>query len=183
MKRSAILWIGALAGALVLTAGAVRLAHFRRGAQQGSPAVLTVQPAAVPNGAPAFSAPDLQGQRVSLSGTRPNVILFMAPECSDCWLEEQNLKSLRAQFHAKARFFTVDINNAQNESQALAYVQKQFGGPWPHIVDAKGALMRAYGVTSLDTVFVVGPSPSHPILHRFVSPSLRTLQNALRQAT
>lgn len=182
MKRSAILWIGALAGTLILAVGAVRLGHFRNATQE-RPAVLTVKPALTPSGAPAFAATDLQGRRVSLSNTRPNVILFMAPECSDCWLEEQKLKTLSAQFGARARFFTVDINNAQNESQALAYVQKQFGGPWPHIVDAKGKLARAYRVTSLDTVFVVGPTPSHPILDRFVSPSLRILEIALRRAT
>ncbi len=146
------LWLGL--GAAAVVAAVIWFALPRPGS-----ALAAVHPtgqvgATVGDTAPILRVRDIQGQTVALAG-KPTVLYFMASWCSSCTYGESQLRQVQSRLGSRVNLVTVDVDPQQDTAAELAAFQKQWGGPWPHVLDTGQRLVAAFGVQSLDTTVIL----------------------------
>jgi thiol-disulfide isomerase/thioredoxin len=101
----------------------------------------------------AFTATDARTVTVPDSGpdAKPVVVFFMASWCASCIEEARAMTALENEYTDRGRFVAVEVTpNAP--PQEIAKFQAAAGNPaHPYLVDRRGDLTSAYGVTVLDT--------------------------------
>lgn len=108
--------------------------------------------------APDFALPDLEGRRVGLSDYRGKTVLlnFFAYWC-DTWKDElKRLKALKQQrpdLQFEILFVAVD---SRERSLAEPLLLKE-GVHFPVTIDFKSEVSAVYGITTVPTLFVIGP--------------------------
>jgi peroxiredoxin len=140
-SRRGLLWLAAFAAAVAAFAVLVALR------QGGAPALNRP--------APDFALPDLAGQTVTLAdlGGGDVVLRFGSVACTVCDPDWTTLGRWQQQAGAALRIAAVEVG------QPLAVVRMRLGGqalPVPVLVDAGGAVARAYGVPSLPAFAFIG---------------------------
>jgi len=103
--------------------------------------------------APPFSVADVDGQLTSRSEDRPTVLFFMAAWCASCASEERALAQLYRAFGDQVDIISIDIDERSDTPEDVRGFQRRFGGPWPHVLNAKLAL--AWRVKYLDTTLIL----------------------------
>ena len=105
---------------------------------------------------PDFSGLTADGQTVSLSSLRGNVLLFnfWASWCLECRPEMPMFERLHREFSAQG-LAIVGINAREGTSTIRAYA-KELGLTFPLIRDSSGKINSAYGVIGLPTTFLIG---------------------------
>jgi thiol-disulfide isomerase/thioredoxin len=103
--------------------------------------------------APALAGRDLEGQPVTLASFqgKPVLVHFWATWCSVCMTEVGTIDAL-AKDHP---MITVATDSGQAAEIRAGMAQR--GLTFPVVVDADGALARAWGVHAFPTSFFVGP--------------------------
>lgn len=108
--------------------------------------------------APDFALPDIEGRRISLSDYRGKVVLlnFFAYWC-DTWKEElKRLRALQDQ-HPELDFAILFVSVDSRERSAAEPLMRQQGIHFPVAVDFKAEVSKAYGITTVPTLFVLDP--------------------------
>ncbi len=144
-------WVAGTATAAVLVAG--WLGFRGHGAVRATGLVGT----AVGDTAPTFAVQDIQGQTVTLAEGRPTILYFVAAWCSSCAYGESQLRQVYDRYGHAVRMITVDVDPQQDTPQMVATFAKNYGGPWPAVLDQGQRLTRLYHVTSLDSSYLVNP--------------------------
>ncbi len=123
---------------------------------QASPNLPEGRPPAPGDLAPAFSLPDLHGQRVCLQQFRgrPTVLMFWACWC-DTWKDSlsrlKDLRRTRPHLGFEALFVAVD-----SRTRALAEpLLLREGMPFPVALDFRSEVSRRYRVTTVPTLFLL----------------------------
>lgn len=106
---------------------------------------------AVGDTAPAFHVPDIQGQLVGLSAGEPTLLYFVAAWCSSCAYGESQLRQVYDRYGRQVHLITVDVDPGQDTLQMVNTFVKDYGGPWPTVLDQHQELTRLYRVTALDS--------------------------------
>ena len=107
---------------------------------------------------PEFSGFTADGQRVSLAGLSPRVVLlnFWATWCLECRPEMPMFERLYREFSAQG-LAVVGINAREGTATIREYA-KELGLTFPLISDPTGKINSAYGVIGLPTTFLIGRS-------------------------
>ena len=105
--------------------------------------------------APGFHLVDLEGQAVALSdyAGRPVVVNFWASWCIPCQQEFPMYRQARTAYAAQG-LEVLGIIYQDSADSAGKFMAKE-GATWPALIDADGAVARAYRVTAIPTTFFV----------------------------
>ena len=105
--------------------------------------------------APVFRLVDLQGQTVTLAdyAGRPVVINFWASWCIPCQQEFPMYRQARDTYDAQG-LEVLGIIYEDSADSAGKFMAKE-GATWPALIDADGAVAKAYRVTAIPTTFFV----------------------------
>jgi len=131
--------------------------------------------------APAFSVEDVDGQLTSRSEDRPTILFFMAAWCASCASEERALAQLYRAYGDQVDIISIDIDERSDTPEDVRGFQQRFGGPWPHVLNAKLAL--EWRVKYLDTTLILNKDGiiSYRDEHATNYATLeREIQNAMR---
>jgi len=119
-------------------------------------------PRLLPGGAaaPQISTTAASGDHVALFGpagapARPVVLEFFETTCAVCQQEVTPMCQARTQ-HPGADFYGVDA--AREDASAVNNFRRTQGGGctgWPLLLDPQSAILRAYSVTVVPTVYVI----------------------------
>jgi cytochrome c biogenesis protein CcmG, thiol:disulfide interchange protein DsbE len=123
---------------------------------------LTLNPRHIPSvleGTPAapFAGEELfSGEPVALEALRGKVVLvnFWASWCTECAREHKNLLRLHDRYRSHPEFAMVGIVHQDEAEQARDFLRR-FGGGYPNIVDASGAIAIDYGVYGVPETFLI----------------------------
>jgi cytochrome oxidase Cu insertion factor (SCO1/SenC/PrrC family) len=111
---------------------------------------------AIGDTAPVLRVHDIQGQTVGLGG-KPTVLYFMASWCSSCTYGESQLRQAQSRLGSRVNLVSIDVDPVHDTPAALAAFERQYGGEWPHVLDAGQRLVSAFGIRSLDTTLILNP--------------------------
>lgn len=105
---------------------------------------------------PEFSLRTLEGETVSLTALRGQVVLlnFWATWCLECRQELPALETLHRRFGPRG-LAVVGINTRESPIDVRSYVRDR-GLTFPLLLDSGGTVTRGYGVIGLPTTFLVG---------------------------
>jgi peroxiredoxin len=137
-----------LGGALV---GAAYLGSARDAARSAeAPAFDVVRPK-TPDAAPAFALEDLAGRRVSLADFRGRAVFlnFWATWCAPCREEFPAMVTLSRELGEQG--LAVVAVNFQEDREAVRAFAREFGVPFPVLLDPSGGVAERYGVRALPT--------------------------------
>ena len=110
--------------------------------------------------APDFTLTQSTGGTFTLSSYRGSVVLveFMDVDCEFCQQEAPTLASVYST-HASlgVRFVSVDIDflAASDTADRINAFKQQYGTDWVYVLDSSKSAMRAYGVDSTPTTFIL----------------------------
>ena len=110
--------------------------------------------------APDFTLTQSTGGTFTLSSYRGSVVLveFMDVDCGFCQQEAPTLASVYST-HASlgVRFVSVDIDflAASDTADRINAFKQQYGTDWVYVLDSSKSAMRAYGVDSTPTTFIL----------------------------
>ncbi len=139
--------------ALLITGGL--LLHGRLSASPAQPVPAT---AANSGSATAFTVPTVNGPQFSLAAQRghPVVLYFMAAWCTSCQAESNALGQIEQKYGTNVRIALVDIGGKIDSPGSLRdFVQRSQGPSRFWILDSQGTVAGDYGVTALDTTYVI----------------------------
>lgn len=107
--------------------------------------------------APGFSLPRVGGGTLSLDELKGKVVVldFWSIGCPPCLEELPKVASLRRRMEPRG-VVVVGINAGGESAADAAAFAKERGLDWPLAVDESGAVSRAYRVSALPTVYVIG---------------------------
>ena len=108
--------------------------------------------------APDFALPMLDGQAISLSSQRGNVVLinFWAAWCGPCRAEMPAINRLYVKYR-DAGFTVLAVNATYQDDEANARsLVRSLGLTFPVLLDHSGATSRTYRLRSLPTSYFVG---------------------------
>ncbi len=110
--------------------------------------------------APDFTLATSTGGSVTLSSLRGSWVVlveFMDPDCGACQNEAPTLASLYANFSARVRFLSVDVDfvGAADSNAKIASFKSTYGTSWDYMLDTTHAVTNAYGVGSTPTTFIL----------------------------
>jgi peroxiredoxin len=105
---------------------------------------------------PEFSLRTLEGQAVSVTALRGQVVLlnFWATWCLECRQELLALETLHRRFGPRG-LAVVGINTREGPMAVRGYLRDRVL-TFPVLLDPDGTVTRAYGVIGLPTTFLVG---------------------------
>ncbi|HET6316820.1 MAG TPA: TlpA disulfide reductase family protein [Chloroflexota bacterium] len=135
---------------VVLGAACLVLAACSMPPQEQAPTIARV-------GAPAppITLPVLGGGTADLAADRGKVVLvnFWATWCEPCKSEMPALQQLKDELNGQPfAMYSIDL---QEDSEAIAAFQKQYGLNLHVLLDEDGAVTRTYGVRGLPATFVI----------------------------
>lgn len=142
-------WVAGAAAATLVLVGWVGLRGH--GTVRATGAVGT----AVGDTAPPFSVKDIQGQTVTLAAGKPTLMYFVAAWCSSCAYGDTQLRQVYDRYGHAVRLITVDVDPQQDTPQMVAAFAKNYGGPWPAVLDQGERLTQLYHITTLDSSYLV----------------------------
>ena len=99
------------------------------------------------------------GDRINIDNLRGKVVLvdFWASWCPPCKRSIPILNEIQERYDSdQVVFLGVNVEDDLH-SNAVASVHRALGAEFPSVQDRDGALRRTYKVSSLPTLFVVGP--------------------------
>lgn len=105
--------------------------------------------------APSINLPVLGGGTADLAADRGKVVLvnFWATWCEPCKSEMPALQQLKDELNGQPfSMYSVDL---QEDPEAIAAFQKQYGLNLHVLLDEDGAVTRTYGVRGLPATFVI----------------------------
>lgn len=110
--------------------------------------------------APDFTLTTSTGERITLSSYRgtPVLLEFMDVDCPACQLAaRESLSPLYANFSARVRFLSVDVNfvGADDTADRIDAFKAAYSTPWSYALDADRRVQRAYGVEQTPTTFIL----------------------------
>lgn len=105
--------------------------------------------------APDWALESLNGQRLTLSGLRGQVVIlnFWATWCPPCRSEMPAIEQVYRTYHDQG-LTVIAINVQEAQEQIQAFVE-EMGLTFPVLADRDGSVSTRYRVTSLPTTFVV----------------------------
>lgn len=108
--------------------------------------------------APDFSLETLDGETVTLSDLRGQVVLvnFWATWCPPCRKEMPAIQQLYEQYQGQG--FTVLAVDLQESKAEVATFTAQMGLTFPILIDSGGQVFSQYGVRALPSTFFVDPN-------------------------
>jgi thiol-disulfide isomerase/thioredoxin len=111
-----------------------------------------------PTPAPALELPDLGGETRNLAALRGQVVLinFWATWCPPCLEEMPSIQRLAERM--RGRPFAVAAVNVAEPERRVAHSVKQMGLGFPVLLDAEGAVFRAWGGKGLPTSVLIDRS-------------------------
>jgi len=143
-----VLLIGALAGAAYLGSG-------RDAARSDAASAFEVARANASEPAPDFELSDLEGRRVRLQDFRGRVVFlnFWATWCVPCREEFPAMVALSRDLGEQG--LAVVAVNFQEDREPVAAFAREFGVPFPVLLDPAGEAARLYRVQALPTTVFV----------------------------
>jgi cytochrome oxidase Cu insertion factor (SCO1/SenC/PrrC family) len=145
-------WVAAAGGVVVVLLAGWLGVHARAQARVTPTGIVGTAPG---DTAPSFEIRDIQGKMVGLAQGRPTLLYFVASWCSSCAYGETQLRQVYARYGHALRLITVDVDPQQDTPAMVAAFAKDYGGPWPAVLDRHLTLTRLYQVSSLDTSFLI----------------------------
>ncbi len=148
-RSSAGWWI---AGAAVVTLALVGWVGLRG---HGTVSPTGIVGTAVGDTAPAFSVKDIAGQTVTLASGKPTLLYFAAAYCSTCAYGDTQLRPVYQRYGSSVQLITVDVDPQEDTLAMVQAFAKDYGGPWPEVLDEGERLTELYHVTALDTSYLI----------------------------
>ena len=108
--------------------------------------------------APTFTVATVNGEHFSLATQRgrPVVLYFMAAWCTSCLAESNALGQIQQKYGDRVRIVLVDIDGKVDSPGAVRdFVDRSQGPSRYWVIDSNGTIAHAYGITSLDTTYVI----------------------------
>jgi cytochrome c biogenesis protein CcmG/thiol:disulfide interchange protein DsbE len=110
--------------------------------------------------APDAVGKELDGQSFDLARRKGDwvVLNFFQSSCVPCQQEHPELKKFVEQQQSQpdgARFYTIAW---ADDSSAVASFFKKEGGDWPVVLDTKGSIAVAFGVSKVPETWIIDPS-------------------------
>lgn len=148
-RSSAGWWIAGAAVVMLALVGWVGL----RG--DGTVSPTGIVGTAVGDTAPAFSVKDIAGQTVTLAPGKPTILYFAAAYCSTCAYGDTQLRPVYQRYGSSVQLITVDVDPQVDTLAMVQAFAKEYGGPWPEVLDVGERLTELYHVTALDTSYLI----------------------------
>jgi len=110
---------------------------------------------------PDFAEKDLNGQPLSVSQFKGNVVLldFWATWCAPCRAELPGVIEIYKKYHPQG-FEIIGISLDSDREQLAAFVKQQVGMTWPQYIDGEGdtnKLATKYGIEAIPYTLLIGP--------------------------
>ncbi len=129
----------------------------------------------------------LDGGRFDLSRRKGDwvVLNFMQSSCVPCQQEHPELVKFVAGQQAEpggARFYSVVYDDTRSNVKAFF---AKLGGDWPVVMDDKGSIATAFGVSQVPETWIVDPQGyvRYRVISEVTAESLATTLQRLREAT
>ncbi|MFH1327943.1 MAG: TlpA disulfide reductase family protein, partial [Candidatus Bathyarchaeota archaeon] len=107
--------------------------------------------------APDFTVMSLDGEKVSLSDFRGNIVVldFMATSCLQCKLEMEHLRQIHSKYSGEGVvLISVDIDYSESLDQIRRF-KEAFGGQWLFTLDVNAQTGIRYQIPILPTVYII----------------------------
>ena len=116
--------------------------------------------------APTFTAPTIEGDRLSMNDLKGKVVLldFWATWCGPCRASLPDLKRLYQRYQNESRFVLVSVNTDHDTGKWRNFVREE-GMDWTQVHDDGDHMGRQFNVRSIPTYIII--SPDGILLHRF----------------
>jgi cytochrome c biogenesis protein CcmG/thiol:disulfide interchange protein DsbE len=129
----------------------------------------------------------LDGSRFDLSRRKGDwvVLNFMQSSCVPCQQEQPELEKFVAAQDARsggARFYSVVYDDTRANVQAFF---AKHGGDWPVVMDDKGSIATAFGVSQVPETWIIDPQGyvRYRVISEVTAESLGSTLERLREAT
>ena len=97
---------------------------------------------------------------LSPGGQSASVLLFVLQDCPICNAYAPRVRGLASQFALHGvRFYLVHVDPAITSDEAAAHA-KEYGYPFPVLIDRRHELVRRLGIVAVPTAVVLGPDGS-----------------------
>ena|GEM_PF-927992 len=106
--------------------------------------------------APHFSLSALNNQSYLVAGKRdkPVILNFWASWCGPCRQEAPDLKMIYEKYQDQLDFYAINMTANDDLESAKSFV-KEFGLPFPILLDEKGVVSKQYQVISIPTTYFI----------------------------
>ncbi|MBG9567115.1 TlpA disulfide reductase family protein [Brevibacillus agri] len=106
--------------------------------------------------APYFSLSSLDNQTYKIAGKRdkPVILNFWASWCGPCRQEAPDLKEIYEKYKDRLDFYAINLTANDDLESAKAFV-REFGLPFPILLDKKGEVADVYQVFSIPTTYFI----------------------------
>jgi peroxiredoxin len=106
--------------------------------------------------APAFTLPDINGGRRSISDFKGKIILlnFWATWCPNCREEMPSLEKLWEKYRSKD-LVVIAVSVGRNSGEIRSFAREQ-GLTFPILLDQEGAVRKEYEITALPMTYLIG---------------------------
>lgn len=158
LRRISRLFVGTLIIAVAFIASVEGSSHKRKARPARHDRLfrkLGINKLTQPTAAPDFTLRDLNGNSVSLSNFRGNVVFlnFWATWCPPCRSEMPSMDRLYGQLRGRG-FVVLAVDKQENRRQVEKFM-KHYGLSFPALLDTDGKVSSLYGIRGLPSTFII----------------------------